>query len=231
MKLYYDLHIHSALSPCADDSMRPKDIASMAKIKGLGVISIIDHVCGKNLLVSSNAAKEKGLLFLPGVEVTSANGIHLLCYFKDIDKAIEFSDMMYKTLPEKKIDIEYYGNQLIIDERDEVKEKLDNSLFQNTRFSVWDIIGLVYEYSGVVVPAHIDREYNGILAIEGDKIKEYNFNVVEVRKNMPMNYGIIKGSKVLYNSDAHILSRISEAENFIEINEKSIDAVFDYLTK
>ena len=34
MKIYYDLHIHSVLSPCADDLMTPNHIVLMAKLKG-----------------------------------------------------------------------------------------------------------------------------------------------------------------------------------------------------
>ena len=35
MKLFYDLHIHSALSPCGDADMTPNNIVNMAKIKEL----------------------------------------------------------------------------------------------------------------------------------------------------------------------------------------------------
>jgi PHP family Zn ribbon phosphoesterase len=35
MKYAVDLHIHSALSPCADKEMTPNNIVNMAKIKGL----------------------------------------------------------------------------------------------------------------------------------------------------------------------------------------------------
>ena len=30
MKCYYDFHIHSCLSPCADDDMTPENIVGMA---------------------------------------------------------------------------------------------------------------------------------------------------------------------------------------------------------
>ena len=41
--MHYDLHIHSCLSPCADDSMTPHNICNMAKIKGLDLIAVTDH--------------------------------------------------------------------------------------------------------------------------------------------------------------------------------------------
>ena len=42
MKYYYDLHIHSALSPCGDEDMTPNNIVNMALIKGLDIIAVTD---------------------------------------------------------------------------------------------------------------------------------------------------------------------------------------------
>jgi len=35
MKYYYDLHIHSCLSPCGDDDSTPDSIAGMGELTGL----------------------------------------------------------------------------------------------------------------------------------------------------------------------------------------------------
>ena len=43
MKLYYDFHIHSCLSPCGDADMTPKNIVNYAKIMGYDVIAFTDH--------------------------------------------------------------------------------------------------------------------------------------------------------------------------------------------
>ena len=45
--LFYDLHIHSCLSPCGDDDMTPANIAGMAAVKGLDVIALTDHTPAK----------------------------------------------------------------------------------------------------------------------------------------------------------------------------------------
>ena len=41
--LFYDLHIHSCLSPCGDDDMTPANLVGMAAVKGLDVIALTDH--------------------------------------------------------------------------------------------------------------------------------------------------------------------------------------------
>ena len=33
-ELFYDLHVHSCLSPCGDENMTPANIAGMAALKG-----------------------------------------------------------------------------------------------------------------------------------------------------------------------------------------------------
>ena len=43
MAAYCDLHIHSCLSPCADDDMTPWNLVGMARVKGLDVIALTDH--------------------------------------------------------------------------------------------------------------------------------------------------------------------------------------------
>lgn len=231
MKVYYDLHIHSALSPCADNSMRPRDIARMAKLNGLDIISIVDHVCGKNIAVSKRAADENGLLFLPGIEVTALAGTHLLCYFKTVKEAIAFSDVIYDSLPDEPVRARYFGDQLVLDNNDEVVEQSPKFFAEYTPFSTWEIVGMVAEYDGVVVPAHINREYQGMINTEGaSKLKEYDFACVEVRKNLPIDERLIKKTKVIHNSDAHVLYNISEAENYLELKEKTVEAVFEYLS-
>ena len=62
MRLYYDLHIHSALSPCADDDMTPNNIVGMSKLKGLDVIAVADHNSTRNLEAVSEVAKQMDIL-------------------------------------------------------------------------------------------------------------------------------------------------------------------------
>jgi len=49
MRLYYDLHIHSALSPCASDDMTPNNIVNMCVLKGLDIIAVTDHNSARNV--------------------------------------------------------------------------------------------------------------------------------------------------------------------------------------
>jgi len=59
MKLYYDLHIHSALSPCASDDMTPNNIVNMCVLKGLDIIAVTDHNSARNVEAISKLGREK----------------------------------------------------------------------------------------------------------------------------------------------------------------------------
>ena len=65
--MFYDLHIHSGLSPCANDDMSPNNIAGMAMLKGLQLIAVTDHNSLKQQRVMAAAAKQYGLSYVYGV--------------------------------------------------------------------------------------------------------------------------------------------------------------------
>ena len=96
MRLYYDLHIHSALSPCADDDMTPNNIVNMAKLKGLDLITVSDHNSARNVEAVAKVAQQAGILFLPGIEMTTAEEVHVLAFFEEPESAREFGDKLYR---------------------------------------------------------------------------------------------------------------------------------------
>ena len=117
--MLYDLHMHSCLSPCAEDDMTPANIAGLAKLAGAELIAVTDHNAADNLPAVQCCCNADGLRLLPGVEVNTAEEIHVLCYFKTVDTALEFGRLLYAALPEFPYDPPW-GRQLVMDENDEV---------------------------------------------------------------------------------------------------------------
>ena len=70
--VFYDLHIHSCLSPCGDQDMTPNNIVNMALLKELELIALTDHNSCKNCPAIMKAAAGTGLVVLPGMELTTA---------------------------------------------------------------------------------------------------------------------------------------------------------------
>ena len=61
-RFYYDLHIHSCLSPCADNDMTPGNIAGMATLAGLDIAALTDHNSVANCPAFFSAAAAYGIV-------------------------------------------------------------------------------------------------------------------------------------------------------------------------
>ncbi|MBQ4164224.1 MAG: PHP domain-containing protein [Turicibacter sp.] len=235
MKIYYDLHIHSVLSPCADDLMTPNHIVLMAKLKGLDVIALTDHNSTRNCRVVSELAKEAGLLFIPGIEVETIEGVHLLSYFETIDLAETFGAWIESHLALIKNDTQLFGHQWVMDEKDEVIEEFEWLLIQSTDLTCEEVVLKTHQLGGFVIAAHLNKLSHNILTHLGfipDRLNldgiELNSFIYEAKNG---NQDILASEELtLFNSDAHSLGYINEPIYFLEI-KKDIHAIFQYLRK
>lgn len=227
MKLYYDLHIHSDLSPCGSNDMTPNNIINMSLIKGLNIISVTDHNTTSNLPAVIAAGEGTGLRVIPGIEVNTKEEVHVLCYFKNLDNAMEFGTIIYDSLPDIKNNSDIFGEQNIYNYKDEITGSLDKLLINASSYTIEDIYSIVKQYNGVMVPAHINKMSNSILGVLGFMPFNLKIDFVEVYKKMPISNKVNEKYKVIYNSDAHQLIDISEAENYFELN--NIDEVYNFL--
>ena len=114
MKYYYDLHIHSCLSPCGDDDSTPDSILGMGELNGLDLMALTDHNTCKNCPAFFEAAEKHGILPIAGMELTTAEDIHVVCLFPNLESAMSFSDEVEKRRIKIKNRTDIFGNQLIL---------------------------------------------------------------------------------------------------------------------
>jgi PHP family Zn ribbon phosphoesterase len=229
MTKFYDLHIHSCLSPCASGDMTPANIAGMAHLKGLSLIALTDHNTGGNLPAMAKAAARYGLLFVPGIEVTTSEEVHVLTYFPDVSTAVCFGDKLYDSLPDIQNRPDIFGKQLIMDENDNITGTLPKLLLQAVPYSVDDIVRMAKETGGCAVPAHINRDSFSLLANIGF-IPSGLFRCIEATKSLPC-LELSGNYHVFYSSDAHDLGNISEpleTLSGIETTREFIDFVNNF---
>ena len=222
---YYDLHVHSCLSPCADNDMTPNNIAGMATLKGLQIVALTDHNSCKNCPAFFEACRRQGIIPVAGMELSTAEDIHLVCLFEELDDAMRFDAEISSHLMDIKNRPEIFGDQLVLDGDDEVKETEDKLLISATDLYIRDAIELAKSFGAHVRPAHIDRESNGIISILGDIPPEYGFDCLEFNKleNVALlkeKYPIINNALLVVSSDAHHLWDISEAENYFSLDDE-----------
>lgn len=224
-RYFYDLHIHSALSPCADNDMTPNNIAGMAAIKGLQILALTDHNSAKNCPAFFEACKQQGIIAVAGMELSTAEDIHLVCLFRELEDAMRFDAEIEKHLMPIKNRPEIFGEQYIMDGEDEIVGEFDTLLISATDLPIDEAIALAKSFGAHVHPAHIDRESNGIVAILGDVPEEYGFRCFELRERTSLERlsGTVEElceENIVVSSDAHHLWDISEAENSLLIDDE-----------
>ena len=224
-RYYYDLHIHSCLSPCGDDDMTPNNIAGMAALKGLNIVALTDHNSTKNCPAFFEACKRQGIIPIAGMELSSAEDIHLVCLFEELDDAMRFGDEVKNHLMPIKNRPEIFGNQYVMNGDDEVVGEEEILLISATDLPVDEAIELAKSFGAHVHPAHIDRESNGMVAILGDVPSEYGFRVFELREAESIErlspiVEELSEERILVCSDAHYLWDINEAQNSIMIDDE-----------
>lgn len=222
-KYYYDLHIHSCLSPCGDDDSTPNSIAGMGELNGLQIMALCDHNTCKNCPAFFEACVNHGILPVAGMELTTAEDIHAICLFPDLESAMEFDKCVNtrRILIPNRTDI--FGNQLICDSEDNVIGNDEYLLSNATDISIEEAPSLAEKFGGICFPAHIDRDSNGIIAVLGTFPETPDFTAAELHNREKLNeytekYSL-EGKRIIISSDAHYLWDIKEAEDFLELEE------------
>lgn len=224
-RYYYDLHVHSCLSPCADDDMTPNNIAGMAALNGLQVVALTDHNSAKNCPAFFEACKKQGIIAIAGVELSTAEDIHLVCLFPELDAAMEFDRALEAHLAPIKNRPDIFGNQLILNREDEHIGTVEELLITATDLWAADAVEFARGFGAHVRPAHIDRTSNGMIAILGDVPVEYGFNCVEFndaanKEEYYANYRSIQNMSTVFCSDAHHLWDMNEAIHYFDIDDE-----------
>lgn len=212
----YDLHIHSCVSPCADDDMTPANIAGFAKLNGIDLIAVTDHNAADNLPAVAAACKAYGVQLLPGIETNTEEEIHLLAYFATVKAALEMSDRLYRLLPKMPYSKEIWGKQLVMDEDDVVLREKEKLLTGAVPLNLYEMKALCEELGGVAVPAHVDKDSTSLLSVLGFAPQDLPFAAYEVKRpehtlQKLWDAGRLpQGCETLTSSDAHCLADIAE---------------------
>lgn len=233
MRYYYDLHIHSCLSPCGDNDMTPDSIAGMGELNGLDIMALTDHNTLKNCPAFFKAAKRHGIIPVAGTELTTAEDIHAVCLFPTLSGAMKFENLLESKRIKIKNRHDIFGEQRITDENDNITGYDDYLLINATALSLEEVPQAAEEYGGVCFPAHIDRQSNGLLAVLGFFPEKPHFPFAEVNDGeKAAEYAEKYGKKIITSSDAHYLWDINERGAYIELDcgrENAAQALINYL--
>ncbi|MBR1810377.1 MAG: PHP domain-containing protein [Clostridia bacterium] len=234
MKLYYDLHLHSCLSPCGDNDMTPYNLVNMAKIMGLDLIALTDHnTCG-NCRAAMEAGRQAGITVVPGMELCTAEEVHNVCLFADVDSAEAFSDYIKTTMMPIKNKAKIFGNQYYMDAEDGILGEEEILLLTASAVTEDRIIAEVARFGGVCYPAHIDRDSYSIVSNLGMIDDSFGFTVAEIydrtkTEALKQRFPALNHMQLLHSSDAHYLENIKEPRETLDLPENTPQALVAHL--
>jgi PHP family Zn ribbon phosphoesterase len=222
-----DLHIHTCLSPCAELEMLPTRIVQQAVAVGLDCIGICDHNSAENAVAVRNAGKKQDVQVLVGMEICSSEEVHILSLFEDERALLKMQEIVHEYLPGQNNEA-YFGEQLIVDENDELIDLTNKLLIGSTNLNVTQIVELIDELGGIAIASHIDRESFSIIGQLGFIPSQLPLDGVEVSwRCTPAQIADYKkyGLPIVQSSDAHILDDIGKVRTTFLLESPSFSEV------
>ncbi len=224
-RYYYDFHVHSCLSPCADNDMTPNNIAGMAAVAGLNIVALTDHNSSKNCPAFFAAAKRNGIIPIAGMELTTAEDIHVVCLFEHLEEALSFNEEVDRRRIRFKNRTDIFGDQLLTDENDEVIGTEEDLLPNATEIPIDSVSELVSAFNGVCFPAHVDRDANGIITTLGVFPEDTDFACAELHdmgkaEDYCQRYPALRRMRLVSGSDAHYLWDIRDKEAYFDLEDE-----------
>lgn len=224
--LYYDLHLHSCLSPCGDDDMTPANLVGMAVVKGLDVIALTDHNSCLNCPAALYHGEQYGITVIPGMELTTREEVHVICLFAQLDDALSFDAYIAKRLIPFPNREDIFGKQQVMNEKDEVVGTREHLLINATSVSFDEVFSLAESFHGIAYPAHVDKNTTSLISNLGFVPPESTFTCAEFHdfKNLHRlrrEHPYLGHCSVICCSDAHYLEDIHEPQHQIYAASRS----------
>ena len=137
--------------------MSPRRMLETAAAKGLKVMALTDHNSSLNCPAFAKLCPRFGIIPIYGMEATTSEEIHVLCLFTGLTECLAFNEYAYSILTPFLNNPEKTGDQVYVDEEDNIEGEVEYYLTNPLDLSVEEIGEKAAGYGGIVIPAHVDR--------------------------------------------------------------------------
>jgi PHP family Zn ribbon phosphoesterase len=229
-QFFADLHVHTALSPCADDSATPPNIVASAIGNGMQMIAVTDHNSAENVEAVVKCGKIHGLKVIPGMEISSREEVHLVCLLRSVESALELQRIVYAALPDKQNQPDYFGRQLVMDSEGNTKEECMRLLIGAADLPLDAIIREVHGLGGLIIAAHVDRPSFSVIANLGMVPPDAAFDALEISSALKRDEAVAKFPgigrfPIVTASDAHFPRDIGESPTLFLLEKMDLDEI------
>lgn len=217
-----ELHIHTVLSPCAGVEMIPPLIIQTALDLDINILAITDHNSTRNAHACIKAAEGTGIHILPGMELQTKEEVHSLCLFDSLQQADQFQQIINQHLPPLNNNVEVFGEQFLVDETGDWLGNEEQLLLTSADLSINEACKIVTGLGGLFIPAHVDRQTNGLIYHLGFVPPEVSTPVVEISRHISpeaarIKYPQLKSFEFIQDGDVHYL------DGFLGVNAFTIE--------
>jgi hypothetical protein len=205
-----DLHVHTVVSPCAAVEMIPPLIVQQALSQGINLIAVTDHNSGANAAAVQKAAANTGLAVLPGMELQTREEVHLLCLFDTLTQLESWQQVVNVHLPPIENNIEYFGEQFVVDETGDFIRRETRLLLTSANLSLEAAVAQVLALGGLVIPAHVNRPAFSLIANLGFVPPDVPFDALEISRHLTpaqvcAKFPQLQNFPLVQNGDVHRL--------------------------
>ena len=122
-------------------------------------------------------------MVLFGMELQTVEEVHLLVIFRDYETAMELQELVYHLPSGIKNDPDYFGDQVVVDEKDEIVRFEERLLLNSTNISLNEAVSWVKAHGGLAIPSHIDSPTFSIISQLGYVPEDIPFDALEVARS------------------------------------------------
>ena len=219
-----DLHNHSCLSPCGSLDLSPRQLLELGAAKGLKLMALTDHNSSLNCPAFAKLSSKYGIIPIFGMEATTSEEIHVLCLFTSLEASMAFSEYAYSILTPFLNNPEKAGDQVYVDEDDNIEGEVEYYLVNPLDLSIDNIGAKIAEYGGIVIPAHVDRYAFSMtsqlgVVVDGPWAALECVRIPPVMNGFPMDS---KGYPLITSSDAHFPEYVGRRPFALDVSEEEL---------
>jgi hypothetical protein len=195
-----------------------------AAAKGVKVLALTDHNSSLNCPSFAVHCRRLGIIPVFGMEATTQEEIHALCLFTSLKAGMAWSEYVYSILIPFPNDPEKTGDQVYVDEEDNIEGEVEYFLPNAIDLSIEDIGPKAAEYGGIVIPAHVDRPAFSMTSQLGVVVKGPWTAVECVRLPPKTDAGPLDtlGYPLTTSSDAHYPEHVARRPFELDINAEDL---------
>jgi len=214
-----ELHLHTVVSPCAGVEMIPPLIVQEAVKRDINLLAITDHNTTANVVAVQKAAAGTGLTVLPGMELQTTEEVHLLCLFDTPDQMAAWQTFVDARMPPLENNIEYFGEQFVVDETGEFIRRENQLLLTSAKISLVEAVTEVNRLEGLAIPAHVNRSSFSLIANLGFVPFDIPFEALEISRHVTpaeacRKFPQLRQYPLIQNGDVHYLHEFLGSTHF-----------------